>query len=418
MIALWLAAGLLAAPGRAEAARSCTLPLFQDRELGFAVGRPAGWRLSVEDGALSLRPDRSGKTTAVVVPLRLTSSRGGGAALQAYARRLAAVFRAAGGTLRWQPKGDALALSGSFRGASVSGELGRRSQAGGTTIFGGWAPAQLWASRRRTILEVGRCYAPRRGALLSTRSETGYGPGGASTTFKFLLPEGWSVSGVTANGIDLKRDGTSGVSFAYMTGAPGVMSVDQWIMQLPLMMGYGDLRVLAERPLGSVVDPMGLRWDMKAKECEWSYQGRRFHGVLTGAVANLAGFGYGSHSGMLGVRYAPVASWQRLSAITAVVQQSIRIAGARPGQSVMLPKNNPIDSSGIMSSWELRNKVEDRESAHWRQAIMGYEEVRSPSTGQTYDAPLNAWDSTGPEGAGYYRALPNGGSERLERLNP
>ena len=49
---------------------------------------------------------------------------------------------------------------------------------------------------------------------------------------------------------------------------------------------------------------------------------------------------------------------------------------------------------------------------------MGYDNVQSPTTGQTYQAPLNAWNETGPDGPGYYRPLPGGSSEKLEQVNP
>ena len=53
-------------------------------------------------------------------------------------------------------------------------------------------------------------------------------------------------------------------------------------------------------------------------------------------------------------------------------------------------------------------------SAKWQEAIMGFENVYSPSTGEHYEAPLTSeWD-TGPEGPGYYRDLPGGGYEKLE----
>jgi hypothetical protein len=52
-------------------------------------------------------------------------------------------------------------------------------------------------------------------------------------------------------------------------------------------------------------------------------------------------------------------------------------------------------------------------SENWTEAIMGYENVYSPSIGEHYLAPLNSYWATGPDGGGYYRELPGGGYEKL-----
>ncbi len=52
-------------------------------------------------------------------------------------------------------------------------------------------------------------------------------------------------------------------------------------------------------------------------------------------------------------------------------------------------------------------------SENWSEAILGYENVYSPSTGEHFMAPLNSYWAGGPEGGGYYRELPGGGYEKL-----
>ena len=53
-------------------------------------------------------------------------------------------------------------------------------------------------------------------------------------------------------------------------------------------------------------------------------------------------------------------------------------------------------------------------SENWTEAIMGYENVYSPSIGEHYLVPLESYWATGPEGGGYYRELPGGGYELLQ----
>lgn len=404
---------------------SCTLPQFQDEYIGFVIGKPAGWSIHYVNGVITVRRDPEGRTTAIAYPVRLKSDEGAEQALREYFAVLRDVSAKAGNRLDGRPAsptqlGEAvLALSGEIGGAPVSGELRARRRGRELLITGGWSDQTSWPQVQSTILEVGQCYRQRSGVSLRRERQTGGGDflGGATTTYEYALPENWRVSGITFRGIDLNYDDVTGVSFAYLTGAVGNTTPDQWMLQITKMAGFSGLRFLADRSLGSVADPFGMRWDMKAKEYEAVFKGVRVHGVMTAAVSNLAtGFGYGSFSAIMALRQSRADQWERFSAITAVLQESIRIVDAKAGQNLLLPRNNPADTDSIMGSWEYKNRVEDRLSARWQESIMGYDNVRSPSTGQTYQMPLNAWNPTGSEGPGYYRPLPSGSSEKLEQV--
>jgi len=78
----------------------------------------------------------------------------------------------------------------------------------------------------------------------------------------------------------------------------------------------------------------------------------------------------------------------------------------------------PTTSSVDVSTADPSSSSDNPEvslSDEWTEAIMGYENVYSPSTGEHYEAPLTSQWDTGPEGSGYYRSLPGGGYEKLER---
>jgi hypothetical protein len=99
--------------------------------------------------------------------------------------------------------------------------------------------------------------------------------------------------------------------------------------------------------------------------------------------------------------------WAQQGATPSYVAVSIRcVSQLRPTtSSVDLPGSDPSKDS---------DNPEVSLSDKWTEAIMGYENVYSPTTGEHYEAPLNAkWDG-GPDGSGYYRSLPNGGYEKLE----
>jgi len=100
--------------------------------------------------------------------------------------------------------------------------------------------------------------------------------------------------------------------------------------------------------------------------------------------------------------------WSTQGATPFSVALTIRcVSQLRPATSgVDLPSSDPSSSS---------DNPEVSLSDQWTEAIMGYENVYSPTTGEHYEAPLNSKWETGPEGSGYYRSLPGGGYEKLER---
>jgi hypothetical protein len=80
--------------------------------------------------------------------------------------------------------------------------------------------------------------------------------------------------------------------------------------------------------------------------------------------------------------------------------------------SQLRPPTSGLDYGSADPSNESDNPEVDL-SEKWSEAILGYENVYSPSTGEHYMAPLNSYWAGGPEGGGYYRELPGGGYEKL-----
>jgi hypothetical protein len=100
--------------------------------------------------------------------------------------------------------------------------------------------------------------------------------------------------------------------------------------------------------------------------------------------------------------------WDSQGAIPSFVALSIRAV------SQLRPDTSTVVSGGGGNPSSPDDNPEVDLSAKWQEAIMGFENVYSPSTGEHYEAPLTSeWD-TGPEGPGYYRDLPGGGYEKLE----
>ncbi|EKD56767.1 MAG: hypothetical protein ACD_58C00096G0006 [uncultured bacterium] len=64
-----------------------------------------------------------------------------------------------------------------------------------------------------------------------------------------------------------------------------------------------------------------------------------------------------------------------------------------------------VDSTGSALGSGVNRSSSDSEitlSDKWEEAIMGYENVYNPATGQHWEAPTSSYWDTGPQGAGYY----------------
>ena len=106
---------------------------------------------------------------------------------------------------------------------------------------------------------------------------------------------------------------------------------------------------------------------------------------------------FGRYSATITLVQAPAASWEREKTWLPAVAQSIVVTNPRQvaGQDkVRLPRNNPLDNSGLIESWRQKGLSEDRISQARREGTMGYTRLEDPSTGRKYNMPLEAYDGT------------------------
>ncbi len=108
--------------------------------------------------------------------------------------------------------------------------------------------------------------------------------------------------------------------------------------------------------------------------------------------------------------FTTVDSWEKNGAIPSAVAISIRC------QAQITPSPDDGFSSTSNSVSDSSDKKDLSEK--WSEAILGYETVHSPSTGQTYQVSTNAYSKTGMQGQdpGYYRSIGTVGE--VERLEP
>ncbi len=408
----WMALAVAAAPP----------PVYRDPYAGFSIARPAGWKLDYQDGTIVLTRDVAGLVGVMVFPAKLQSDMSAEAFVTAFAAAIGNVIREAGGTFELTQRAArgstarALALA-TVDGVPLKAPLWVEKEPGFVTLRLYFAPATRFAReepvlktvarsfRRNTLVGDGRVGAPTRKQRAEPSVPMRLHQG---RWFRTLLPAGWKIAAETDRGIDVMApDGSASVSFAYATSGTGGGTATGVIQAFLPQVAPG-ARVLKTQAL----PPVAAGWDTAAVEYEATVQGRRVHGVMT-ATSGMTGF-------MSGVRVADTRSWAAKKLLLGRIQESMQITSTDgpSSQGVMLPRNNPLDSSSIMSSWEYKNRVQDRASQQWSNATLGVDQVQSPTTGQQWTVPQNAWWGTGPYGAGYYRGLPNGQVEKMTIMNP
>lgn len=220
--------------------------------------------------------------------------------------------------------------------------------------------------------------------------------------FQIQKPRNWVVN-ETRNGIDVFEPSSSGalvVSGAILLGAVGQSDPFQYADWLMNVLGLNIQKVVQQKSLPSIPGALGTQWQRGLKEYIILKDQQQLHVLLSVALCN----GWGQYSVITTSMTAPESQWKEWAVTLCQMGESFKIinGGAVGGVREMasnLPKNNPLDSSSIMSSWEYKNRSEDRNSQNWQEAMMGYERGQSTSTGQLYDMPLNSYDPT----AGGYR---------------
>jgi hypothetical protein len=142
------------------------------------------------------------------------------------------------------------------------------------------------------------------------------------------------------------------------------------------------------------------------KDFSATVQGKNVKGISLYKKYPVDDYGYvlSYYSG-----FATTDTWNTVGAIPEAVAISIRCTA----------QITPSADEGFSSSGSSVSDSSDKKdmSEKWSEAILGYETVHSPSTGDTYQVSTNAYSNTGLQGQdpGYYRTIDSNGSvERLE----
>lgn len=207
--------------------------------------------------------------------------------------------------------------------------------------------------------------------------------------FRWSAPQGWSVK-ETTNGVDLASpDGKTMVSSALLHGSFGNVTPRDFLMKV-MQQVNPTARIFGSAPLPSQPGIWG-EWQSEEFQLWGLHQGTA---VRMQATVGLSA-GHGRYSATMTLYQAPTTSWDHDRLWLPAIAQSIAVTNARQvaGQdTVMLPRNNALDNSGLIESWRQKGLSEDRISQGQREGTMGYTRLEDPRTGQRYEMPIEAYD--------------------------
>ncbi len=419
-------------PAVAEAeVPTCPYSITQSPELAMSYGVPDGWVVEIANGTLAIMEDESNLVTAFVYTAKLIQDLSATAFLNSFGDVFRATIEGAGGVfaLGEITATDTVAsapATATVAEGDLAGTFMTEKEPGFITFTAYWAPTDQLAAKEATLQSVLNCYtrttaltdadlaAATVAAQSQTTGQTSSAPWGAlaqssDTNFSFSIPNGWT-SNVSSSGestglaLDAPASDAS-VAFLYNVGRYGVVDTEEFARST-MLITYGIDATLSNKQTvegADIYDFNGM------------FNGKAVRGAATVRIDAYQTF----FAQYLGVQIANADLWEAYAPTLNAIQSSIRLTDAGQQLSSLPAQPNynteALFGDSVTSSQKYKEEVEDRSAENWSDAMRGYQTMESPSTGDTYDVPLNSYNPTGPNGGGYYRQLPGGG---LEELSP
>jgi hypothetical protein len=210
--------------------------------------------------------------------------------------------------------------------------------------------------------------------------------------FKWATPPGWRFSETNAGVTLTSPDGNYVASLAMLLRSRGTRTPQaflNWIFShVP---GYRNSRVLSINNLPSQRLSYQV-WQFIEATVSFTDNGLPVTGIYKVGVANY----YGMNDAMIvGFRAATPAFQQARSFMPPIAKSIIltNAAEASGNNTLIRPKNNPLDNSGLIQSGKNRDRVREHASEGWREGMMGTEPTIDPKTGKQYNTPLGNWNA-------------------------
>ena len=212
--------------------------------------------------------------------------------------------------------------------------------------------------------------------------------------FSWSAPEGWNES-ETMSGVSLiAPDQVTSVSSALLMRSTGHPTPAQFagrmLRQVP---GLTGLQLVGSSPLPNQPSGYGIPWHVEELELKYYMNGVPMRARWTVGILTV----YNSFDAFMLGYQAPAPVFDEAKLWLAAVARNVQCVNPNAvagNNAIILPKNNPLDNSGLIESWRRKGLSEDRISQERRAGTMGYERMKDASTGRLYDMPLESYDGT------------------------
>lgn len=414
----------------------CSLTTIDYPESAFSIGVPNGWLYGVNDGTVSIMEDETNTTAALLYTAKLQKDLTTKDFLQAYSRVLIQTLEEQKSTLDIQDiqelenevNANITVKAGEY---NLKGKMSALKSGDFVTFKTYWAPVEIYEQREDILKQVCGCFARKRvitDDMLAAQNKEEVAqqlPEGFKTYkgkyFQLNMPSDFKAeerSNDKMTNIDLlKSDQRTVLMYAYTTKVEGEHTPKSWVEKLiPEMQGLTDMvitdgPVLHSHILGNNIQEFTFTGKM---------QGTPIAGKLTVGIYQPPHLGAApKHSSAFWIGQLTTADkWEGVKDTLQKMQDSLTII--KEGvirKSTLLPITTPTEttkSSTIANSKAYITSLTAESQDKWIEGIGQYEPVSSPSTGQTYNVPINSWSSLGPEGKGYYKLLPDNSLEKLQ----
>lgn len=393
----------------------CVLEVRSNPGLAYDYGVPEGWVAIEGGGSLLIAPDEVATSGALIYTALLNEDRDAPWFLQSYLDAVATALRGQGDDLVADvPSGGdhraAAIFEATVGGVPVRGE-GKATvvnRFASTALT--WSPADgsgadadvlsqvVGCFRRTTELDDGQLQA-----ATSASATAGAGSWGPLVpreegTYQIAAPEDWiaesAVDGTISGVLVRSPADDASVFSAFMANRyqPSDEQIISW--------WFSSFGIDASAVPSAFEVP-----DARVYDFEGTIGGRPCRGMIAIRVdAYLTMF-----ANYVSIAVADPAIWD--SAVGTLVEiansATITDVGHNLASMPALPNLSMGDTmTGLTESSSYRDAVREKASDDWSEAMLGYVDVESPSTGQRWRAPVNSYN---PSYGGYVRQLPGGG---------
>ncbi len=202
--------------------------------------------------------------------------------------------------------------------------------------------------------------------------------------FKWVAPPGWRHSESNAGVTLTSPDGRYSAFLAMLLRSKGSRTPLDFLQWMLSRTGCTNVRILSKRNLPA--QRMSYQvWQFVEVTLSYKEQGLPVTGKIKSGVANYSGM---NDAMIVGYRAAHD-DFQNAQSFMPKIAKSIILtnaAGANGNDTVIRPKNNPLDNTGMIKAWEKNQEIHDDAMRKDANARRGTVDLYDSSTGETINA--------------------------------